>query len=179
MFRKIHLILRLLELCDYLSDVNLVLFVSEILLFGQVVPSTVPKVFLDGIEDRAGIIYWSRMTIMIQNVSLLLKDLLTNFEGLWRLFAVDLEHFLAGVRVIRHLPLLGVLSEIFNKDHLLLILQRCVLFHKSRVDLILLDIRFWIQEELAIWVFVGEFNLRTKIDFVHNFLIECTHFRLF
>ena len=79
------------ELGEYLGDVALVLFVSQVLLFSQIISSTVPEMSLDGIEDRPGIIYWSRMTVPIQNISLLLKDLLADFERLRWLFAVDLD----------------------------------------------------------------------------------------
>ena len=120
-FREVHLVLCPFELSEYLGDVALVLFVSKVVLFSQIISSAVPEMSLDGIEDRPGIIDWSRMTIPIQNISLLLEDLLADFERLRWLFAVDLEHLLTSVRVIGHLPLLRVFSEVFHEDHFLLV----------------------------------------------------------
>ena len=179
MFRELHLVLCPFELGEYLGDVALVLFVSQVVLFSQIISSAVPEMSLDGIEDRPGIIYWSRMTIPIQNIPLLLEDLLADFERLRWLFAVDLEHLLTGVRVIGHLPLLRVFSEVFHEDHFLLVFKLSVLGHKLPMDLIVLKIRLWIQKQPSVWVPICVPYLGTKINVIHNLLIECPSFLLF
>ena len=134
---------------------------------------------LDSIKDTHRIIHRGRMAISIQNISLLLENLLTDFERLRWLFTVDLEHLFTSVGVISHLPLLCVFSEVFYKDHFLLVFYLSVLIHKLSMNLIFLKVRVRIQEKLSIRISLRKSYLGANIDIVHNLLIECSNFLLF